>query len=196
MNLEIPIKAAITVIAVVLLLIRKNVPGIELDNVDFALLIVGAFPWLPSIISSAKLPGGFEFEFNRVKERQEEQESKIAELIREVQKRQTEDINFLRVLVVNTSIQEYGIQHLRNLMSPEPVPYQPNPGLESNLHRLLESGLIERKPGKGIRTLMREFGDIKDHFQITESGRRTLSAWEHVRQERSVMGNEEASSND
>lgn len=187
MKLDTFVKSVITVAALALILVRQNIPGIVLDNIDFVVFLVGVFPWLPSIVRSAKLPGGFEFEFLELKKNQNEQGMKIKDLLVETQDRQQKEINLLRTLLVSSSIPAYGVQHLRNLSSTEPVIYHPSKSLKADLERLLQSGLIERVPGKGIRTIMRSGGDIQEHFSITKFGKDILFALEKINKERSSL---------
>ena len=188
---ELVVKFLITFVAIALILIRKKIPEIEFDNIDAVLIVLAALPWFISNIRSLKLPGGVEIELGELRKEQKAQQLRIDELNKLEQERQRKELDLLKSLVVNTTIPEHGIRHLRNLLATERVPYEPADAVSAELRRLLESGLIERRPGKGIRTLMRDRGDIKAHFVITDLGRNLLSAWDEVNTERS-KGEDEA----
>jgi hypothetical protein len=68
-------------------------------------------------------------------------------------------------------------QHLRKLVAGEPFPFTPRKSFEQELRRLLEAGLIEREPGRGVRTAMRDDGasnDLRAHFHATADGRKYI----------------------
>jgi len=57
-----------TVGALVVLLVRTLFPALGIDAVSLGLLLLALLPWLSPLIKSAKLPGGFEIEFQDVKD--------------------------------------------------------------------------------------------------------------------------------
>lgn len=61
------LKASISLIALGLLLVRVVFPDLKIDGVSIGLLALAILPWLSPLIKSAKLPGGFEIEFQDVK---------------------------------------------------------------------------------------------------------------------------------
>ena len=80
-----------------------------------------------------------------------------------------EDSKFLYERFLNI----WETQHLRKLVSGEPFPFTPRKSFEGELRRLLEAGLIEREPGRGTRTAMRDDGvsnDLRAHFHATADG--------------------------
>ena len=55
-------KIAVSVIALVVLVLRKTRPDL-FDVTDLIIVAVGLLPWLSSLIKSAELPGGLKIEF-------------------------------------------------------------------------------------------------------------------------------------
>ena len=55
-------KIALSVIALVVLVLRKTRPNL-LDVTDLIIVAVGLLPWLSSLIKRAELPGGLKIEF-------------------------------------------------------------------------------------------------------------------------------------
>jgi hypothetical protein len=60
-------RAAITVAAGALILIRKVAPGL-LDLADLIIVAVALLPWLTGLIKKAELPGGIKIEFQEVQQ--------------------------------------------------------------------------------------------------------------------------------
>jgi len=68
---------------------------------------------------------------------------------------------------------------LRKLAAPEPFVYEASDTFKQELDELAKKEMIERLPGKGLRTVKREGGlnsDLHRHFQVTEKGFRYLRA--------------------
>jgi len=57
------LKACITAMACLLILVRIIWPELKVDSITLGLLAVAVLPWLSSLIESAKLPGGLEVKF-------------------------------------------------------------------------------------------------------------------------------------
>lgn len=57
------LKACITAMACLLILVRIIWPELKVDSITLCLLAVAVLPWLSSLIESAKLPGGLEVKF-------------------------------------------------------------------------------------------------------------------------------------
>jgi hypothetical protein len=60
------LRAAITLLAFILLTVHLIWPELKVDSVSVILLIVALLPWVTSIIESAKLPGGWEIKFRDI----------------------------------------------------------------------------------------------------------------------------------
>lgn len=106
---------------------------------------------------------------------------KLQEVARE-QKRQAGDIGWITSVLVDLIVSNYERMHLAAFVSDDPFLADVYHGssFEAELKHLLVSNLIDRHPGKGIRTLFSEEGkrDVKEHFFITERGRNYLRAYE------------------
>jgi hypothetical protein len=61
------LKAIVTVGAVSAFATHLILPNLKIDAVSFGFLLLALLPWLSPLIKSAKLPGGFEIEFQDVK---------------------------------------------------------------------------------------------------------------------------------
>lgn len=156
--------AALTLIAVKL--VR---PGARIDAVVLGLLALAAIPWLSDVIQSAKV-GGFSIEFkvDELERRQDRQ--------RLLQEEQGNQIRQLRFLVSNFA-NPAEVMHLTKLASDEPFQVVKDgnfPYFRQELHRLRGLQLIEGRPGKGLRSMEYEGGDVKDHFMITDKGKEFL----------------------
>ncbi len=82
-------------------------------------------------------------------------------------------LRFLR----NDYITEFEAIHLTELAADRPYHVNLHPGFLRELQNLLGLGLIQRRPARGFRTLERapEPRDVKEHFEITDAGRRYLA---------------------
>ena len=77
-----------------------------------------------------------------------------------------------------TKLGQWEMIHLSSLADPSPFRYTPRAEFQKELNQLLKKRLIQRQPGKGFGTAMREGGpksDLHDHFFITENGARYLN---------------------
>ena len=154
-------KIIISVIALVLVSIRWIRPDIIIDTVTISLLVVALLPWVTVLVESAELPGGWKVKFRELKKVQNEQKSEI------------DSLKFL----VSNFVTEAEFQHLHKLAANQPFPFAFGPEtsfFEKELRRLRSFGLIAGHPGKGVRSLMKTGGDVKNHFYITEVGRKYL----------------------
>jgi hypothetical protein len=97
--------------------------------------------------------------------------------VQERQERQSQEIEWIRLLV-DLVVSDYERMHLRNLMSDGAfwADIQRNSTFEWELRHLLTLGLVDRHPGRGIRSLFRDEGrrDVKEHLFITERGKKYL----------------------
>jgi Domain of unknown function (DUF4145) len=66
------VKAAVSVVALVLLVLHLSLPNLKIDGYALALLVVGVLPWLSSIIDSIQFPGGGGVTFKKEQERARE----------------------------------------------------------------------------------------------------------------------------
>lgn len=62
------LKAGITLVAAIFVVVRLIWPDLKIDSITIGLFIVAILPWLASLIQSAKLPGGWEITFRDFKE--------------------------------------------------------------------------------------------------------------------------------
>jgi hypothetical protein len=154
-------KIVISLIALVLIAVRLKWPNTKVDTVTIGLLVVALLPWIAVLVESAELPGGWKVRFRELKNEQEKQKS---------------DIDSLKFLVGHF-VTDAELRHLNKLASNHSFPFVSGPEtsfFEKELRRLRSFGLIAGHPGKGVRSLMKHGGDVKDHFYITEVGRKYL----------------------
>ena len=134
---------------------------IKFDTTALILFFLFLTPGLPIILEKATFPGGVNLEFRRIKEQQDIQSQKI------------EDINFLLLHFIT----DYEKNHLRKLQSYDRFSYEFRASFEEEIRRLLALKLIERHPGKGIRSAKKDKwdNDLKKHFYITNKGEEYLA---------------------
>jgi hypothetical protein len=122
--------------------------------------------FIHSDTSTAKL-GPLEIELGKLADTQKEQEAEITTL------------QFL----VSNFVTRDEFKHLQALVSDKPFPFQKDastPFFEKELRRLRAFNLIEGLPGKGVRSLLKHGGDVKDHFRIAPVGVQYLELREKV----------------
>jgi hypothetical protein len=181
-----------------LLLVAKHAFQVSLDKLDpsdWALLAAILLPWVIGQIQTLKLPGGVEV---TLREQKREIESmKHRDLVRVINGLKmakpsapvpTESLQPARgsapppatsspaQFLLASMFSDAEIAHLENIKKKTPDRYRFFRGLEFELRHLLDMGLIDRRPGKGIRTLQREQGPIWEHFELTGRGREVLDA--------------------
>jgi len=104
-------------------------------------------------------------------------EARVAPKIREVQaeqQRQRTDIDDILRFLIEAYASEHELVHLRKLNRGSPFPFVPRDSFEDELRHLLSLGLIDRRPGSGVRSLFRDADDVGHHFEITDRGRTYL----------------------
>jgi len=153
------IRLLISAWAVVLLVAQFVWPQLNFGPAALGLTVLAVLPWLPLIIESAKLPGGWELTFRAFREVEREQV------------RQREDLNIVLGFLLEHFVTQYELVHLRKLAPDEPFPFKKSNTFEAELRRLLALGLIERLPGKGIRSLFQAGDDVRNHLRITNRGK-------------------------
>lgn len=156
MEAYVPIFQSILWIGLILLLIRMFTPEIQLIR----------------NILNKRLKEGGAVEIGPIK---------LGELKKE-QAHLAKEIALIK-LVATLIVSDYERMHLQNLVSEEPFVAEVKPGstFEWELRHLLTLKLVDRHPGKGMRTLLdQEKGNIKAHLFITELGRKYLKVLEEV----------------
>jgi len=159
MNSKNGIRLLISASAVALLLAQFFYPRLKLEPTSLGLVFIAVLPWLSSVIESAKLPGGWEVKFRAVEREQA---------------RQREDLDTIIKFLMENFVTDYEMIHLRKLASGEPFPFTYSKSFEAELQRLMGLRLIDRQPGKGIRSLFKEGDDVHNHLIITDRGREYL----------------------
>lgn len=105
------------------------------------------------------------------------------ESVQERQVHQSEVIGWIKLLL-DVVISDYERTHLRALASDGPfwANVQQDSSFELELRHLLTLGLVDRHPGRGIRSLFRDEGrrDVKEHLFITERGKEYLQLWKNM----------------
>lgn len=160
-------RMVVSAAALTLIIVKVARPGTQIDAVTLGLLALAAIPWLSDVIQSATM-GGFSIEFKRLERRQDRQG-----LLQEVQGKEIRQLRFL----VSNFASPAEFKHLTKLASGEPFPVIKDGTygfFKEELHRLRELQLIEGRPNKGLRSMDREGGDVKDHFKITDNGKELL----------------------
>jgi hypothetical protein len=160
---QLGLRIAISVVAVLAAGIAafEDAIGITVSAAVLGLLTLAALPWLASLLQSAELPGGWKLEFRRLESEQQ---------------RQRADLDLLRFLI-SGFVTDAELMHLQKLAARAPFPFVRGPETSyflNELRRLRSLGLIENAPGKGVRVLEREGGDLGSYFSVTPRGREYL----------------------
>ena len=82
------IRVVITVAAVAILIAHLIWPNLSIDYITVGLVIIASLPWLPIILQSAKIPGGWEVTFREIENQVESQQVKIEKQSRILEKQQ------------------------------------------------------------------------------------------------------------
>jgi hypothetical protein len=159
MNSKTGLRLLISAGALALLAMQFSAPRLRLDAVALGLVVLAVLPWLSSIIESAKLPGGWEVKFR---------------VIEGEQAKQREELDMMLRFLLENFVSAYELVHLEKLAGGTPFPFSKSGTFEAELRRLLALGLIERRPGKGIRSLFKSSDDVQRHLEITARGREYL----------------------
>lgn len=135
--------------------------GIKVSAAVLGLVTIAALPWLASLLQSAELPGGWKLEFRKLESEQQKQRA---------------DLDVLRFLI-GGFVTDAELLHLQKLASRTPFPFVRGPETSyflNELRRLRSLGLIESTPGRGVRMLERDGGDVGQYFSVTPRGREYL----------------------
>jgi hypothetical protein len=166
------ITAGALVLLAVKLWLQALYPSLKLDDtLSVGLLIVAVLPWVAQLLSSAKLPGGWEFIFREIKENQEKQ----ADLLLQ----QQEQIQALRT-AVRGIVTKHEFDKLVGLSRDGPFMCKYSDDMYEELKRLRALNLISHHEGTGLSQMARDFKgkdhpfDLKRYFYIMEEGRSYL----------------------
>ena len=157
MTRSLAIKFGITILALGLLAVLRGLK-LETNPTDWGLVVIAFLPWLAYVHDSAELPGGWKVKFREMKDEADRQRAEI------------ESMKFL----ISHFVTDDEAKHLNKIANGDLFPFvrsDETPFFEQELRRLRSYRLIEGQPGKGIRTLEKEGGDVKSHFRVTSRGR-------------------------
>nr|RNJ64840.1 MAG: hypothetical protein EDM05_34370 [Leptolyngbya sp. IPPAS B-1204] len=162
------IKLLISLFSLAIIIARVALPNLNLDVITLGLLVVAALPWFSDLLQSAELPGGWKVVFKDIAEIKETQE---------IQGKQIQRLTFL----MNNFLTQNQLECLRAMQAGDKFIFNKKSGVveqaKDDIRRLFSAGLIDRRPGKGFRTLFDQGEDeqnINDHFCITDQGKRFL----------------------
>ena len=105
-------------------------------------------------------------------------ETKVIGQIKEVQveqRRQRTDLETILRFLLENFLNQYERIHLKKLGSGKPFPFMKSETFEGELRRLLSLGLIKRLSDRGIGTLFATGNDVREHLEITDSGKSYLA---------------------
>jgi hypothetical protein len=163
------IKALISIVSLTIIIIRVALPALKIDSITLGLLIVAALPWFSDLLQSAELPGGWKVVFKDIANIKKEQE---------IQGKEIQRLTFL----INNFLSQNQLDCLRAMQAGDNFIFNKKSGVveqdKDDIRRLFSSGLIDRRPKKGFRTLFEQGEDmqnINEHFCITDRGREFLS---------------------
>ncbi len=75
------IEYIIPIVALLALIGHLFVPGITLDLISVFLIIIAMTPWIPKLLESAKLPGGWELKFRNLEQHVSDVEEAVNPLV-------------------------------------------------------------------------------------------------------------------
>jgi hypothetical protein len=170
------IAGAVTGGALLLLVIKLwlqvKFPSLKFDDsLSVGLMVIAVVPWLAQLVSSAKLPGGWEFVFKELQNNQQKQEKEIF-----IQQKQ---IHLLRT-AVRGIVTKYEYEKLIGLRNDGPFLCKYSDDLVTELKRLRALEFINNIEGTGVTNMRNEHGndgqvfDLKQYFYIRDEGRNYL----------------------
>ena len=171
------LRSVVTVTSLTLLVFYLGLIRSDVDSVTVGLVVVAMLPWISRLLESTVFAGRWEAQFREMQVEQEKHKTELAKL------------RFLTAYHVT----EHERGYLRKLAHGESFVFvrESMPTyFDTELRRLLASGLIDALPGKGIDSLLSDAGEVSDHFCITERGR----AYVRLREELESDGQQQASS--
>jgi hypothetical protein len=176
-NMDTLVRSLVSAAALTLLIFRLGLIHSDVDAVNVGLALIAVLPWVSWLVESAVFARRWEAQFREMQVEQEKQKDELAKL------------RFLTAYHVTEHERDY----LKKLAHGESFVYAPESMptyFDTELRRLLTSGLIDAVPGKGIDSLLRDAGEVSDHFCITERGR----AYVKLREELESDGQQQADS--
>jgi hypothetical protein len=170
------VATGVTAVALVLLagktLLQALYPSMKFDDaLSAGLLVVAALPWVAQLLTSAKLPGGWEFVFQEFKENQDIQQDMLMA--------QQKQIEALRT-AVRGIVTRHEFEKLDGLSQDGPFPCRYSDDMFDELKRLRALTYITNVEGKGLAQMARDHKgkdtefDLKGYFYILEEGRKYL----------------------
>jgi hypothetical protein len=166
------VTAGALVLLAVKLYLQSLYPSLKLDDaLTVGLLIVAVLPWIAQLLSSAKLPGGWEFVFREMKDKQEKQQGILLN--------QQEQIQALRT-ALRGIVTKYEFDKLVGLSKDGPFLCKYSDDMFNELKRLRALNLVCHHEGTGLAQMARDYKgkdqqfDLKRYFYIMEEGRKYL----------------------
>ncbi len=171
------LRSLVTGAALTLLVFYVGLVESRIDAVNAGLVVLAMLPWISRLLEGAVFAGRWEAQFREMQAEQEKHKAELAKL------------RFLAAYHVTEHEREY----LGKLAHGEPFVFvrESMPAyFDTELRRLLGNGLIDALPGKGVDSLLRDAGEVREHFCISERGR----AYVRLREELESEGQQATSS--
>lgn len=158
--------------------------GVSLDDAaSVGLLVLAALPWLSTLLTNAKLPGGWEFAFREVVREQKRTKDQVDEHKTQTKKqldKQQRQIRTLQVAVRGiVTVHEY--EKLRGLNQGHEFMVHYSEDMHAELKRLRALDFIRNEGNATLSQMRAEHYnsphdyDLKRYFGITGDGREYLS---------------------
>jgi predicted nucleotide-binding protein len=157
--------------------VRPNRDGVKIPS-DLAGLTTAAYDWPRDDGSHKGAVGPACDSIREVIRRLGFSEARVNAQVRAVQdeqERQRADIDGILRFLLQSFATEYELTHLKKLESRDPFSFKRSDAFERELRRLLTLGLIARRPGRGVRSMLEAGDDVHNHLEITERGRAYLA---------------------
>jgi hypothetical protein len=160
------LKVIVSAAAIVLIGIHWIAPKLGFDAITWGLIGLAVVPWLTALVHTAEF-GGWKIEFRELQLKQKEQQNEL----------------FVLKFLLNYLVTDDELGHLKRFLSHTPWPFQRDSTtrfFEDELRRLRAMKLIAGRPNKGVRSLLEQGGDVKNHFEITPGGKDYLRLREQI----------------
>ena len=163
------LRAAITVVALVVAGLHTLYPRIIVDAVTAGLIILAFLPWLAPIIKSIEVTGLGKLEL-KVEEVEEKQSLLQVE------------VNSLRFLVAGF-VSDWEYSHLKKLAAPAAFDYKKGADKDdrfiNEIIRLRDFGLVKKRIDYALYDIPLS-GDLKQYVELTERGKTYLKLREQL----------------
>ena len=147
-------------------------PALKIDAITLGLLVIAILPWLPRLLESAKLPGGWEVTFRRLETTVHDQGAQISDQKAQITSLQ-ETINNLVKYSMSSSV----FNHLAGIACMYEYRYANNEGFRREMYFLRDNGFIRPKSKPGFL----DFDDSLNGHNLVDVAEPTEIGWDAIK---------------